>query len=54
MAVKMVSGIIAVILVVGYLAVPVIKLQEFALAAVGLISVGMMAWDIWDDMRKED
>ena len=54
MAVKILSGIIAAVLLIGYLAVPVIKLQEIPLAIVGLISVVMMAWDLWDSLKKDD
>jgi len=54
MAIKILSGIIAAVLLVGYLAVPVLKLQEVSLAVVGLISVVMMAWDLWDSLKKDD
>ena len=54
MAVKILSGIIAAVLLVGYLAIPVLKLQEIPLAVVGLISIGMMAWDLWDSLKTKD
>jgi len=54
MAVKILSGIIAAVLLVGYLAVPVIKLQEIPLAIVGMISVVMMAWDLWDSLKEKE
>ena len=54
MLVKILSGLIAAVLLVGYLAVPVIKLKEISLAIVGMISVVMMAWDLWDSMRQKD
>ena len=54
MIVKIFSGIIAAILLVGYMAVPVIKLQEIPLAVVGMISVVMMAWDLWDSLKQDD
>ena len=54
MAVKIFSGLVAAVLLIGYLAVPVIKLQEIPLAIVGLISVVMMAWDLWDSLKKDD
>lgn len=54
MGVKILSGIIAAVLLVGYLAIPVIKLQEMPLAIVGLISIGMMAWDLWDSLWTKD
>ena len=54
MGVKILSGIIAAVLLVGYLAIPVIKLQEMPLAVVGLISIVMMAWDLWDSFKAKD
>jgi threonine/homoserine/homoserine lactone efflux protein len=54
MAVKIFSGIIAVILMVAYNAVAVIKLQEIALAVVGLIGIVMMAWDLWDSLKQKE
>lgn len=54
MAVKILCGIVAVVLMVSYMAIAVIKLQEIPLAIVGLISIGMMAWDMWDDMKRKD
>jgi len=54
MVAKILSGIIAVTLMVGYMAVPVIKLKEMPLAIVGLISIGMMAWDLWDSITRKD
>ena len=54
MVVKILSGLIAAVLLVGYLAVPVIKLKEISLAVVGMIAVVMMAWDLWDSTRQKD
>lgn len=54
MFVKILSGIIAATLLVGYMAVPVLKLKEIPLAVVGMISVIMMAWDIWDSLKQKD
>lgn len=54
MAIKILAGIIAVVLMVGYLAVPVMKLKEIPLAIVGLIAIGMMAWDLWDSLKQKD
>ena len=54
MFVKILSGIIAAILLVGYMAIPVIKLKEIPLAIVGMISIVMMAWDIWDSLKQKD
>lgn len=54
MAVKILCGIVAVVLMVGYMAVAVIKLKEIPLAIVGLIAIGMMAWDLWDSLKRKD
>lgn len=54
MAVKILYGILAIVLMVGYLGIAVIKLKEISLAVVGLISIGMMAWDMWDDLKKKE
>jgi hypothetical protein len=54
MAVKIFCGIIAMVLMIGYNAVAVIKLQETPLLIVVLIGIGMMAWDLWDSIKTED
>lgn len=54
MALKIVSGIVAVILVLAFLAPPVLKLKDAALAAVCLIGVGMMLIDLWQTLRAEE
>lgn len=54
MAVKILCGIVAVALMVSYMSVPVIKLKEIPLAIVGLISIGMMLWDLWDSIKRKD
>ncbi|MDH3288465.1 MAG: hypothetical protein OEP48_12185 [Betaproteobacteria bacterium] len=55
MAVKILSGIIALVLLIGYLTVAVLKLKDMPLAVVTLIGIGMMAWDLWDSLKtKED
>jgi hypothetical protein len=54
MPVKILSAIIAAVLLAGYMTVPVLKLQEIPLAIVGLISIVMMAWDVWDSLKQDD
>ena len=54
MVAKILSGIVAVALMVGYMGVPVVKLKEIPLAIVGLISIGMMLWDLWDSITRKD
>lgn len=54
MLVRILSAIIAATLLVVYMAVPVLKLQEIPLAIVGLTSIIMMAWDAWDSLKKDE
>jgi hypothetical protein len=55
MAFKILGGIIAIILVFAFLAPPVFKLQDLALACVILIGVVMMLVDLWQSLQsKED
>ena len=54
MAVKILCGIVAVILLIAFLGVAVIKLKDIPLTIVTLIGVGMMAWDLWDSMKKQE
>jgi len=54
MAFKILGGIIAIVLLVAFLAPPVLKLQDAALASVILIGVVMMLVDLWQSLRKDD
>ncbi len=54
MAFKIVAGIIALTLVIGYLAAPVLKLKDVPLAIVALIGVAMMLVDLWQSMQSKD
>lgn len=54
MGVKIAAGVVAVILVVGYLLPPVFKLQEVALGVVICIGIAMMLVDLVQSMRKDD
>lgn len=53
MGVKILSGIVAVALFVAFLGVAVIKLKDIPLAVVTLFGIGMMAWDLWDSIKKQ-
>ena len=54
MGVKIAAGVVAVILIVGYLLPPVFKLQEVALGVVICIGIAMMMVDLVQSMRKDD
>ena len=54
MAFKIFAGIIAVTLLVVYLAAPVIKLKDVALGIVVLIGIIMMLVDLWQSLQSEE
>jgi hypothetical protein len=54
MSVKLVSAVVAVVLMIGYLAPIVFKLKEVALGAVVLIGIGMMLVDLWQSLQKRE
>lgn len=54
MGVKIAAGVVAVILVVGYLLPPVFKLKEVALGVVICIGIALMLVDLVQSMRKDD
>jgi hypothetical protein len=54
MAFKILGAIIAIVLLVAFLAPPVLKLQDAALASVILIGVVMMLVDLWQSLQKDD
>jgi hypothetical protein len=52
---KIVAGIVAMILMLGYLLPPVFKLKDVALGVVIIIGLAMMAMDLWQSLKsKED
>lgn len=52
---KIGAGVVALILLLGYLVPPVIKLKEVALGVVICIGIAMMLVDLWQSLRsKED
>jgi hypothetical protein len=51
---KIVAGLIAVALVLIYLAPPVYKLREVELGVVVAIGVVMMLVDLWQSLQKDD
>jgi hypothetical protein len=54
MAVKIAAGVVALILIIGYLLPPVLKLKEVALGIVILIGLAMMALDLWQSLKSKD
>jgi len=54
MKVKIAAGMVAVILIVGYLLPPVLKLKDVALGVVIGIGIAMMLVDLVQSMRKDD
>jgi hypothetical protein len=52
---KIVAGIVAAALLIGFIGPVVVKLKDPALIVVSVIGVGMMLVDIWQSLRsKED
>jgi hypothetical protein len=55
MGIKIFAAIVAVVLVIGFLAPVVLKLKNVALGCVILIGIVMMLVDLWQSMQsKED
>ena len=54
MILKILAGLIAVALVLIYLAPPVYKLRDIELGVVVAIGVVMMLIDLWQSLRKDD
>lgn len=54
MIVKLVAAVIAVVLVLIYLAPPVYKLRDIELGAVVSIGVVLMLVDLWQSLRSKD
>lgn len=51
---KIFAGLIAMVIMLTYLAAPVIKLKDIALGVVVLIGVAMMLVDLWQSMQSKD
>ncbi|MDP3760222.1 MAG: hypothetical protein Q8R01_06870 [Ramlibacter sp.] len=54
MPVKIFAALVAVVLVVGYLAPVVLKLKEAALGIVIAVGIAMMLVDLWQSFRERD
>jgi hypothetical protein len=51
---KIFAGLVALVIMLTYLAAPVIKLKDVALGVVVLIGVAMMLVDLWQAMQSKD
>ena len=54
MGVKIASGIVAVVLMAGYLLAPVFKLKEIELGIVIVVGLAMMLVDLWQSIWEKD
>lgn len=54
MAVKIFAGIVAVALTLAYLAPPVFKLKDPALAIVVVLGIVLIAIDLWQSLQSKD
>jgi len=54
MAFKIFAGIVAVVLLIGFLVPYVLKMNDIALGAVILVGLAMMGWDLWDTFQEKD
>jgi len=54
MAVKLIAGIIAAVLLMAFLGSVILKLREFALGAVMLIGIVMMLVEFWETLQEKD
>jgi len=54
MVLKIVAGIIAIVLLLAFVAPPAVKLQDVALIAVIAIGVAMMLVDLWQSLQSKD
>ena len=54
MALKIVAGIVAIVLMLAYLAPIVLKLQETALTLVIIIGIVLMLIDLWQSLQSKN
>ena len=54
MVMKVISGIIAVALLIAFVAPPAVKLKDPALIAVILIGIVLMLIDLWQSLHERD
>jgi len=51
---KLFTGLLGLAMLLGFLAVPVIKLKDLALAIVVLVGVAMAAYEFFEQLRNKD
>jgi hypothetical protein len=54
MPIKIFAAAVAVVLVVSFLAPPVLKLKDIALGVVISIGIAMMLADLWQSLQSKD
>ena len=54
MAFKILAGVVAMVLMIAYLAPPIYKLKDVALGIVIAIGVAMMLVDLWQSLQSKD
>ena len=54
LALKIFAGVVAVVLMITFVAPVVLKLREPALTIVVLIGIARVLVDLWHSLRKED
>lgn len=55
MLIKYISAVVAVVMMLCFLAPPVLKLKDIALGVIILIGIAMMLVDLWQSLQaKED
>jgi len=54
MPIKIFAAVVAVVMMLCFLAPPVLKLKDIALGAVILIGIAMMLADLWQSLQKKE
>jgi len=54
MAFKVFAGLVAIVLLIGFLMPYVLKMKDIALGAVIVAGLVMMARDLWDTFKEKD
>lgn len=51
---KMFAGLLGLLLVIGFLLPPIIKLKKIALVGVVLIGIAMAVYEFYENLRSKD
>jgi len=54
MAIKIFAAVVAVVMLLCFLAPPVLKLKDIALGVIILIGIVMMLADLWQSLQKKE